>query len=58
MEINGAIKTVQKRDGRIVAFESEKIAFAIFKALRAVGSPNRALAEEITQSVISKFNQS
>ena len=55
MEINGAIKTVQKRDGRIVAFESEKIAFAIFKALRAVGSPNRALAEEITKSVISKF---
>lgn len=55
MKINGAIKTVQKRDGRIVAFESEKIAFAIFKALRAVGSPNRALAEEITKSVISKF---
>jgi len=55
MKINGAIKTVQKRDGRIVAFESEKIAFAVFKALRAVGSPNRALSEEITQSVISKF---
>lgn len=55
MKINGAIKTVQKRDGRIVAFESEKIAFAVFKALRAVGSPNRALSEQITQSVISKF---
>ncbi len=55
MKINGAIKTVQKRDGRIVAFESEKIAFAVFKALRAVGVPNRALSEEITQSVISKF---
>ena len=55
MKINGAIKTVQKRDGRIVAFESEKIAFAVFKALRAVGTPNRALSEQITQSVISKF---
>jgi ribonucleoside-triphosphate reductase len=54
-QINGAIKTVQKRDGRIVAFESEKIAFAVFKALRAVGSPNRALAEEITNSVSLKF---
>ncbi|WP_242610442.1 ribonucleoside triphosphate reductase [Ancylomarina subtilis] len=55
MKINGAIKTVQKRDGRIVAFESEKIAFAVFKALRAVGSPNRALADQITKSVIAKL---
>ena len=55
MKINGAIKTVQKRDGRIVAFESEKIAFAVFKALRAVGVPNRALSEQITENVISKF---
>lgn len=55
MKINGAIKTVQKRDGRIVAFESEKISFAVFKALRAVGSPNRILADQITESVISKF---
>ncbi len=55
MKINGAIKTVQKRDGRIVSFESEKIAFAVFKALRAVGVPNRALSEQITQNVVSKF---
>jgi ribonucleoside-triphosphate reductase len=55
MKINGAIKTVQKRDGRIVPFESEKIAFAVFKALRAVGVPNRALSEQITQSVILQF---
>ncbi|MDE5424002.1 ribonucleoside triphosphate reductase [Ancylomarina sp. DW003] len=55
MKINGAIKTVQKRDGRIVAFESEKISFAVFKALRAVGLPNRILADQITESVISKF---
>ncbi len=54
-KINGAIKTVQKRDGRIVAFESEKISFAIFKALRAVGAPNRSLSEQITQNVILKF---
>lgn len=55
-QINGAIKTVQKRDGRIVAFESEKISFAVFKALRAVGLPNRTLADQITENVISKFN--
>ncbi len=56
MEINGAIKTVQKRDGRIVAFEPEKITFAVFKALRAVNKPNRELAQKITGSVVSKLN--
>ena len=55
MKINGAIKTVQKRDGRVVPFESDKITFAVFKALRATGNPNRELAEAIMQSVISKL---
>jgi len=52
MKIDGAIKTVQKRDGRIVPFEAEKITFAIFKALRAIGEPNRNLAEKITENVV------
>lgn len=39
MKINGAIKTVQKRDGRIVAFESEKISFAVFKAKILLARP-------------------
>ena len=56
MEINGAIKTVQKRDGRIVPFEANKITFAISKALRAVGEPNRKLAETITEKVVAKIN--
>ena len=55
MKINGAFKTVQKRDGRVVPFESEKITFAVFKALRATGNPNRELAEAIMQSVLSKL---
>ncbi len=56
MKINGAIKKVHKRNGRIVPFEAEKITFAIFKALRAAGHPDRALAQDITTSVISKIN--
>ncbi len=55
MKINGIIKTVQKRDGRIVPFEFEKITFAVFKALRAIGQPDRALAQKITQNVIGKI---
>ncbi len=46
---------VQKRDGRILPFDSGKISFAIFKALRATGQPNRELANQITQKVISKL---
>ena len=56
MKIDGAIKTVQKRDGRIVPFEADKITFAISKALRAVGEPNRQLAEDVTNKVIESIN--
>ncbi len=55
MKINGAITTVQKRDGRIVPFEANKITFAVFKALRAVGKPNRALAETVTNRVTEQI---
>ncbi len=55
MKINGAITTVQKRDGRMVPFESDKITFAVFKALRAVGEPNRELAQTITNLVIEQI---
>ncbi len=56
MKIDGAIKTVQKRDGRIVPFEADKITFAIAKAFRAVGMPNRKMAELITDKVVEKLN--
>ena len=56
MKIDGAIKSVQKRDGRIVPFEADKITFAISKSLRAVGEPNRQLAEDITKKVMASIN--
>jgi len=55
MKIDGAIKTVQKRDGRVVPFEAEKITFAVFKALRAIGEPNRDLAQKVTNNVVEKL---
>jgi ribonucleoside-triphosphate reductase len=56
MEINGKFKTVQKRDGRRVPFDADKITFAVFKALRAVGRPDRMLAESIMKNVVRKLN--
>ena len=58
MKIDVAIKTVQKRDGRIVPFEADKITFAVFKALRAIGEPNRDLAKKVTDNVIKKLKNS
>jgi len=43
------IKFVKKRDGRIVPFDKEKIAEAIFKAAQSVGGENKYLAEETLQ---------
>ena len=58
MEINGIAQPtrIKKRDGRIVEFDKDKIAFAIFKAFRAIGKPNRDLSQSITNLVILKIN--
>ncbi|MCL6613076.1 MAG: anaerobic ribonucleoside-triphosphate reductase [Firmicutes bacterium] len=45
-------KSIRKRDGRIVPFDREKIAAAIFKAARAVGGEDRQLAEELSEAVV------
>ena len=49
-------KFTQKRDGRIHLFDAEKITFAVFKALRATGNPDRKLAEKIMQNVVNKLH--
>ena len=58
MVINGALKNIQisKRDGRILPFEAEKITFAIFKALRAVGKPDRQQAEDLMLDVLKQLS--
>lgn len=45
------IKKVVKRDGRVSSFNLEKISYAIFKALRATGKPNRNKAAEYASKV-------
>ncbi len=42
-----AITQVQKRDGRLQSFEQAKIASAIFRAFKAMGKPDAAVADEL-----------
>jgi ribonucleoside-triphosphate reductase len=49
-------KSIIKRDGRIVLFDAEKISFAIFRAFRAVGKPDRKEANSISLQVVKKIN--
>ena len=46
------IKKIRKRNGRIVAFEQEKITEAIWKAAQAVGGKDKELARKITEEVV------
>ncbi|MEM4378613.1 MAG: adenosylcobalamin-dependent ribonucleoside-diphosphate reductase [Candidatus Nitrosotenuis sp.] len=56
-QIESSIVDVKKRDGRITAFNKEKITNAIYKALVANGQPDRKIAEELTGGVLSKLIQ-
>ncbi len=57
MDVKRAFKGLQikKRNGRVVPFDADKITFAIFKALRAVGKPNRQLASDLMIDVVKKL---
>ena len=46
---------IRKRDGRLEKFDLTKISYAIFKAFRATGKPNRKIAEEIAEKVFEKI---
>lgn len=46
------IRSIQKRDGRVVPFDKTKITEAIFKAVRASGSNDREIAERICGEVV------
>jgi ribonucleoside-diphosphate reductase alpha chain len=49
----GAIKKIKKRDGRIMPFDREKIAVAIYKASASVGEADRELADSLSKKVVS-----
>ncbi|HPM77430.1 MAG TPA: ribonucleoside triphosphate reductase [bacterium] len=45
------IRSIRKRDGRVVPFDRQKITEAVYKAFRATGSNDRSRAERITDEV-------
>ncbi len=55
--MNGELRLqkIVKRNGVIAGFKIEKIEHAIFKAMRAVGNPNRARAKELSKEVYKKL---
>lgn len=57
MKTNGVLQNILicKRDGRLVPFDAEKIAYAVFKALRAVGKPDRQLAQDVMLEVLNQL---
>ncbi|MFH0972218.1 MAG: adenosylcobalamin-dependent ribonucleoside-diphosphate reductase [Candidatus Micrarchaeota archaeon] len=59
MSGNGSstIIKIKKRDGRIVAFEKDMITIAIWKAAKAVGGKDKALAIALTDTVIDQLEK-
>lgn len=52
-----AIEKIRKRDGRVVEFDSKKIAEAIWKAAKAVGIRNKSLAAESSEQVVKQLEK-
>jgi uridine kinase len=51
------ITHVIKRDGRLVAFDKEKVVNAVFRAALSVGGKDRVLAENLSDQVLAMMNQ-
>jgi len=55
-DMNNKIKKVQKRDGSIVDFDSERIANVIFKALTATNEGNGNRTKKLVEKIVRIFN--
>ena len=51
------ITHIIKRDGRVVAFDPEKITFAVLRAAVAVGGRDRETAESVTREVVERLEK-
>jgi len=51
------IKSIRKRDGRVVDFKSEKISAAMGKAFRAVGIDDAKVSSQLTKRVVQAAEQ-
>ncbi|MEM2995319.1 MAG: ribonucleoside triphosphate reductase [Candidatus Bathyarchaeia archaeon] len=49
------MKFVRKRDGRLEAFDQERITNAIWKAAKAVGGKDRELAKKLSDQVVAEL---
>ncbi|HOK52669.1 MAG TPA: ATP cone domain-containing protein, partial [Bacteroidales bacterium] len=58
METLNKIDKIIKRNGQLVEFNPEKITFAIYKAFRAIGRPDRQKAEKYGQQVVERLQAS
>ena len=56
-KIENHIEKVQKRDGRIVDFEQEKITDAIFKAITAAGQGDGVKSKRASERVVQILNR-
>jgi ribonucleoside-diphosphate reductase alpha chain len=54
---SSGIRTIRKRDGRIVDFDQTKIAEAIWKAAKAIGGKDRKLADELAAQVVERLQK-
>ncbi|MFO8015968.1 MAG: vitamin B12-dependent ribonucleotide reductase [Candidatus Woesearchaeota archaeon] len=50
------VRKIRKRDGRIVDFDKEKVASAIFKSAQSVGGKDRETAENLSEKIVKKLN--
>jgi ribonucleoside-triphosphate reductase len=57
IETGTTISQIKKRDGRIAPFQQEKITDAIFKATKEVGTPNRKMAEDVSDQVVETLEK-
>jgi ribonucleoside-triphosphate reductase len=53
----GKLRRVKKRDGRIVDFEQDKIAKAIYKAITATGQADGSLSKKLAKRVADILNR-
>jgi len=49
------VKNIQKRDGKLVPFDKEKIISAVEKAMRAAGEGSREGAEKVAEGVVKEI---
>lgn len=51
------VRQIKKRDGRVMAFDQDKVANAIFKALRSVGQEDEKLAAKLAKEVAKALDK-